>query len=289
MLAESRRQAGDAGHGGVEDRLAVAPDPRAGRRDGSAELEVARDARRRRASPSDAARGCTRTPCPRTPPATCAGHDCSSVERAAVALGPVGEEGRDADRDRVGQAVRPRGADPVLDDALAHAAEAGGRLRRAAAHAGVAVAEVPVRVVAGRGTRTRSGRPAVVRGRGGPRPSAGTMSKIVLSKSSCGPAALGALMLASSTEVSVSVNRGCFDQRDGAGVVVHRREVAHAADDGALGELADRAVAVGPVVGVLRGRGRGGEGRQRRRSRRASGRGAARRRGVISSPSETGK
>ena len=37
---------------------------------------------------------------------------------------------------------------------------------------------------------------------------AGTTSKIVLSKSSWGPAALGAFRLASSTDVSVMVNRG---------------------------------------------------------------------------------
>ena len=61
-------------------------------------------------------------------------------------------------------------------------------------------------------------------------------------------------MFASSTEVRPITNRGSVDERQGPGVVVDGREVLDAADEDALGQLADRAVAVGPVVRVL-GRG----------------------------------
>ena len=60
---------------------------------------------------------------------------------------------------------------------------------------------------------------------------------------------------------------GLVEEGEGPGVVVDRGEVVHAADDGSLGELADGAVAVGPVVRVLGpGSGRPGEdGEQGRR------------------------
>ena len=86
------------------------------------------------------------------------------------------------------------------------------------------------------------------------------MSKTELSKFRPSPAAPGTSMRRELDRGEAEHEARLLDQRERAGVVEDRGQVAHAPDQRALGELADRAVAVGPVVRVLGG-GRAATGR----------------------------
>ena len=105
------------------------------------------------------------------------------------------------------------------------------------------------------------------------------MSKMSWSKSSPSPAASGGVDVRELDRGQADHEAGLVDERERPGVVVDGRQVAHAADQRALGELADRAVAVGPVVCVLC---RGERGRARRHEQAVASRTASHRRASMS-------